>query len=160
MNKKLLLGLVVTLVLVCVLGFYIYSQNQTAPPSASVQPPANQTTQSTQTAPTTPQTYKGVLPCADCSGIDTTLVLNPDKTFELTEIYQGKNDDDPFVTKGSWELETGTPQNPQAQVYVLTTETGEKYNYLVDGANKLTSLDSDKNPIDAPFNLSLTLVNS
>ena len=35
-------------------------------------------------------TYKGELPCADCSGIVTTLVLNNDETYTLTSIYEGK----------------------------------------------------------------------
>ena len=32
-------------------------------------------------------TYKGVLPAADCPGIETTLILNPDKTFTLHSVY-------------------------------------------------------------------------
>ncbi|PFG57751.1 putative lipoprotein NlpE involved in copper resistance [Vibrio sp. ES.051] len=37
-------------------------------------------------------TYKGTLPCADCSGIDTTLILNQDGTYMLEESYQDKED--------------------------------------------------------------------
>ena len=32
-------------------------------------------------------TYKGVFPAADCPGIETTLTLNPDKTFTLHSVY-------------------------------------------------------------------------
>ncbi|OOE82349.1 hypothetical protein BZG25_00400 [Salinivibrio sp. ML198] len=35
-------------------------------------------------------TYQGVVPCADCEGIDTTLTLNPDNTYSLTKTYLGK----------------------------------------------------------------------
>ena len=35
-------------------------------------------------------TYKGTLPCADCEGIETTLVLKKDHTFERTAVYKGK----------------------------------------------------------------------
>ena len=35
-------------------------------------------------------TYVGILPCADCEGIETTLILNKDKTFERTSAYKGK----------------------------------------------------------------------
>ncbi|SIO37622.1 copper resistance protein NlpE [Salinivibrio sp. ES.052] len=35
-------------------------------------------------------TYQGVVPCADCEGIDTTLTLNQDKTYSLTKAYLGK----------------------------------------------------------------------
>lgn len=33
--------------------------------------------------------YKGMLPCADCEGIETELKLNPDSTYELEEEYKG-----------------------------------------------------------------------
>lgn len=158
MDKKLILGLVATLILVVVLGLYIFQQNSKVT-SENQQNQASTSQPSGSTALTQTVTYEGVLPCADCSGIDTKITLNPDNTFEMTEIYQGKNDDNPFVTKGTWTLETGTPANPNAQVYALTTETGETYFYLLDG-DKLTSLDADKNLIDAPFNMSLTKVSS
>jgi uncharacterized lipoprotein NlpE involved in copper resistance len=35
-------------------------------------------------------TYKGVLPCADCEGIETTIVLNKDETYVKTTNYLGK----------------------------------------------------------------------
>lgn len=36
-------------------------------------------------------TYEGVLPCADCEGIKTTIVLNPDETFTYTAEYINKD---------------------------------------------------------------------
>src|SRR5690554_6371857 len=36
-------------------------------------------------------TYEGVLPCADCEGIKTTIVLNQDGTFTLTAEYINKD---------------------------------------------------------------------
>lgn len=35
-------------------------------------------------------TYKGILPCADCEGIETEIVLNADQTYVLTRKYLGK----------------------------------------------------------------------
>ena len=35
-------------------------------------------------------TYKGVLPCADCRGIETEITLNADQTYILTRKYIGK----------------------------------------------------------------------
>ena len=35
-------------------------------------------------------TYKGVLPCADCKGIETEIVLNADQTYKMTRKYLGK----------------------------------------------------------------------
>lgn len=48
-------------------------------------------------------TYKGTLPCADCEGIETTVVLNKDHTFERTTVYKGKESGN-FNDKGkfSW----------------------------------------------------------
>lgn len=37
-------------------------------------------------------TYVGVTPCADCPGIETTIVLNDDNTFKATYVYQEKKD--------------------------------------------------------------------
>ena len=31
-------------------------------------------------------TYKGILPCADCEGIETELELNSDKTYEIKDL--------------------------------------------------------------------------
>ena len=36
--------------------------------------------------------YTGVIPCADCGGIETTLELRADGTYSLTEIYKDKKD--------------------------------------------------------------------
>ncbi len=35
--------------------------------------------------------YHGVLPCASCEGIETTLQLNADGSYQLTEIYQQRH---------------------------------------------------------------------
>jgi uncharacterized lipoprotein NlpE involved in copper resistance len=37
-------------------------------------------------------TYKGILPCAACEGIETTLTLNSDKSYILVTNYLGRND--------------------------------------------------------------------
>ena len=37
-------------------------------------------------------TYEGTLPCADCSGIRTTLKINSDTTYELRSEYLGRKD--------------------------------------------------------------------
>lgn len=33
-------------------------------------------------------TYEGVLPCADCPGIKTTLILNDDETYHVEQVYE------------------------------------------------------------------------
>ncbi|MBC9230286.1 copper resistance protein NlpE N-terminal domain-containing protein [bacterium SPL81] len=54
-------------------------------------------------------TYKGVLPCADCEGIETELELNSDKTYEIKETYLGKGDGKPFESKGSFQFDSKNP---------------------------------------------------
>ncbi|UUM26000.1 copper resistance protein NlpE N-terminal domain-containing protein [Acinetobacter colistiniresistens] len=51
-------------------------------------------------------TYKGVLPCADCEGIETQLQLNLDKTYTLKETYLGKGDGKAFESKGKFTFDS------------------------------------------------------
>ncbi|MDO5090733.1 MAG: copper resistance protein NlpE [Cardiobacteriaceae bacterium] len=54
-------------------------------------------------------TYKGILPCASCEGIDTTLVLKDGMTYELTTLFLGEPDAKPQTVSGSFILgENGT----------------------------------------------------
>ncbi len=72
--------------------------------------------------------YKGILPCADCPGIDTTLKLYYTKTtggdnrFELTEVYI---DRDTFVTSGRFNTERGYGNDNDATVIVLNYDQPE-----------------------------------
>ncbi|MDG4949925.1 copper resistance protein NlpE [Weeksellaceae bacterium KMM 9724] len=47
-------------------------------------------------------TYYGILPCASCPGIETTLELKPDQTFELKTIYQD-TDKKPIIERGNFD---------------------------------------------------------
>jgi uncharacterized lipoprotein NlpE involved in copper resistance len=51
-------------------------------------------------------TYSGTLPCADCPGIDETLVLTADGGFVLTDTYR-ERPGSANVVQGSWSLEEG-----------------------------------------------------
>ena len=55
-------------------------------------------------------TYFGVLPCADCEGIETTLELTKDKKYSLTTKYLGKENAQVNESKGaySWNKEGNT----------------------------------------------------
>ena len=72
-------------------------------------------------------TYKGVFPAADCPGIETTLTLNPDKTFTLHSVYIDR--DSSFDEKGT-----------------LKEEGGEISYYKVE-ENKVRLLNDDKQEI-------------
>ncbi|MCX2680224.1 copper resistance protein NlpE N-terminal domain-containing protein [Galbibacter sp. EGI 63066] len=84
-------------------------------------------------------TYSGVLPCADCEGIETSISINNDMTFTSKNVYLGK-DDSPFETKGTFTW------NDAGTTITLNTDHEGPNQYLV-GENKLIKLDSDGNKI-------------
>ena len=47
-------------------------------------------------------TYKGKLPCADCEGIETELMLHSDNTYMLSTTYLGKKDAAGINSNGKW----------------------------------------------------------
>jgi putative hemolysin len=105
--------------------------------------------------------FDGVLPCADCSGLDTRLRLVEDEpgagkgTYFLSENYIGKSKK-PFKSSGRWMVVKGTPKDPSATVYALDPDKPQKARYfLLRGDGSLLSLDRGRNEIDAPFDLSL-----
>ena len=78
--------------------------------------------------------YKGVLPCADCEGIATTIELKENFTYSLKTNYQGKGTK-VFEEKGlySW--------NKEGNTIVLNNEKSAPNHYFV-GENTLTQLDT------------------
>ncbi|MFN2373271.1 MAG: copper resistance protein NlpE N-terminal domain-containing protein [Cyclonatronaceae bacterium] len=84
-------------------------------------------------------TYTGVLPCADCEGISTTLTLNADETYHLISVYLGREDGE-FHSRGtfSWNEAGNT-------VRLIDIDSGSGL-YLVT-ENRLFYLDTDGNRI-------------
>jgi len=50
-------------------------------------------------------TYKGILPCASCPGIQSTIIFTKDHRVEKTDLYKDK-DENSFSITGTWEMET------------------------------------------------------
>lgn len=111
----------------------------------------------TSPAPANSTAYKGVGPCADCSGIEMTLVLyrtNPFDgmgTYQMTSVYQGK-DVEPFVETGSWTTLRGDATNPDAVVIELYQEGTNDNNqyYLQTSPTTLQALDKQQRVIPPP----------
>jgi copper homeostasis protein (lipoprotein) len=81
--------------------------------------------------------YQGILPCADCEGIKTQIVLNKDLSYVLETQYLGK-DEKIFQAKGTFKWnEEGSK---------ITLDNTEKQIYQV-GENRLFHLDKDGNRI-------------
>lgn len=79
-------------------------------------------------------TYSGIVPCADCEGIETTLTLNQDMTYTIVTNYLGRNDalEETFNGTFRWD-ETGS-------IVILD---GVKYapNQFKVGENRIWQLD-------------------
>tara|TARA_R110002072_G_scaffold48716_9_gene133179 strand:- start:7490 stop:7933 length:444 start_codon:yes stop_codon:yes gene_type:complete len=86
-------------------------------------------------------TYSGILPCADCEGIKTEIVLRDDNTYEIKRMYMGK-DDTTFEEEGQlqWTEDGGT-------VVLTNKENGHATLFKV-GENHLKQLDIEGNPIE------------
>ena len=85
-------------------------------------------------------TYKGVTPCADCTGIQTEITLNDDLTYTIKTKYLGKGDGKVFEEKGSfvWDKTGGS--------ITLQAVKGAPSQYKV-GENRLIQLDIEGNII-------------
>lgn len=69
-----------------------------------------------------PQSWRGVLPCADCEGIETSLFLEKDGTWVMNERYLGAREEpSSFASYGTWAR--------TADKLVLTDSKGEKSYY-------------------------------
>ena len=119
------------------------------------------TSETNQLAPTT---YRGLLPAADCAGIDYILTLNDsiagaDTLFALRMVYiEGDNNggDITFDSRGrqqQFKLDT-------KRGYRLMPDDGDVATYLViENDSTLRMADSTLNCIDSPFNYKLVRTN-
>ncbi|MCS4433203.1 copper resistance protein NlpE N-terminal domain-containing protein [Aquiflexum gelatinilyticum] len=83
--------------------------------------------------------YKGTLPCADCEGIETTIILKSDDTFRRSLNYLGK-ENGVFSDEGAFKW------NENGSKVSLQPEEGDSQLYLV-GENALYHLDKQGNRI-------------
>jgi hypothetical protein len=109
-------------------------------------------------------TYEGITPCADCPGIRTDLTLVKDTpsaafgTYRLSLTYLDR-DVEPYVAAGTWTTEHGTPEDPEAVVFVLDPDKpdrAQRYRKLDD--TSIRQLDRDGREIDPSLPFTLTLL--
>lgn len=96
--------------------------------------------------------WQGVLPCADCEGIQTRLSLRRDAdeaVFELRETYLGAAQGNEFTTTGRWQLEPADEPGAPA-VYRLGPEGGS-LGFALQPDGSLQLLDADGQPPDPPL---------
>ena len=83
-------------------------------------------------------TYEGVLPCADCEGIETSITLNKDLTYTIKDNYLGKKDG-VFESKGTFKWSDDGQK--------ITLSEADRHPFFV-GENALTQLDDSGNIIE------------
>lgn len=93
-------------------------------------------------------TWQGVLPCADCDGIQTRLRLVADdqgRRYELQETYLSRDGGEVFEGQGTWNEETAVLDDQPTVVYRLDTQGASRWFALQpDGA--LEMLDGQERP--------------
>ena len=107
-------------------------------------------------------TYSGKLPCADCSGLLTSIAFyaesaqTPAGYYVRTSTYLGAPKGNVVsIDAGHYLLQKGTPDKPDWTVFSLQSNTSDSpESYLLQG-DSLVPLGSDGKPIQAPFNMSL-----
>lgn len=92
-----------------------------------------------------PATFMGMLPCADCPGIQYQLNLNADHTFMSRMTYEERNTS--FDDSGTWEI--------NGSVLALKSKGGGTQKYAERDANTLRQLDGNGNAIDSKLNYDL-----
>jgi NlpE N-terminal domain len=113
--------------------------------------------------------YKGTLPCADCSGLETVLRLYAKGKFDTTyafyvrtQTYRGAPHGDVVLSdRGDWAMLRGDATNPDATVYQLNPDDEQHSDsWLVSGqGSSLVQLDRAQKPIDSKMNLTLRRMN-
>jgi copper homeostasis protein (lipoprotein) len=101
------------------------------------------------------ETYSGVMPCADCSGIRTVLTLKRDaqgtpSSYTMSEIYLGRPAAGTLRTSGTWAIIRGDAADKNATVYqVHPSGTSGGSSYLLVDANTLRLLDGSLGELPA-----------
>ena len=101
-------------------------------------------------------TYSGMLPCADCSGIRTTLTLYRDQfdnptRFQLREEYMnGSNVATSAIERGDWEQTIRLQDNKQLEVYTINPgDPDSDRHFLRDAVNAVELLDENGELIES-----------
>jgi len=85
--------------------------------------------------------WLGMLPCADCEGIDYQLNLKNDYTFKQKSVYKGKSENI-FINEGTWGFVSDS---------VIAVSGNEDYKMFIILGNDLVMLDKDGNRIESNF---------
>ena len=95
-------------------------------------------------------TFTGTLPCADCPGIDTQLVLSADGTYTITESYQ-ERPAPALKGDGTWTAE----ENNQRLRLDPNSKSDNDRLFAILSHDEIRQLDMQGNPIESslPYTL-------
>jgi uncharacterized lipoprotein NlpE involved in copper resistance len=93
-----------------------------------------------------PVTYKGEVPCADCSALRMTLTLRPDRLYLLRRIYAGvkEGQDNTTLEMGVWDV------TADGEKLVLAAGNRDPMQFAIRGEAGLRLLDREGRQIDPP----------
>ena len=97
-----------------------------------------------------PGTYKGIVPCADCEGIETTVTIGKDSSYSIITKYLGKKDSTATEKKGTFLWDA------YGSSILLDGITNAPDKYKV-GENVLIQLDMNGNDIKGDLALKYRL---
>lgn len=98
--------------------------------------------------------FAGVLPCPDCEGIETQLLLHPDGSFRGSERYRGR-DSVPEVTIGRWLLRNDSIP----RLTLIGGSDGPRY-FAAPSELTLRALDHDGAPIETQERVELVRISA
>lgn len=104
---------------------------------------------------TRPAAFGGTLPCADCAGIETTIILHPDGSYRVRDRYVGEKQPDTFVRLGRWAYRADSL--PRLTLY--GGPDGPRH-FAVTGALTLRALDREGNAIESTQPLDLRRISA
>lgn len=96
-----------------------------------------------------PATYRGLLPCADCPGIDYQLDLMDGGRYALRMIYRDRNSS--FDETGRWHV-----SDDGRTLFLESNDGGRGRWQVLESGKRLRLLDAHGNPIHANLNFDLT----
>jgi len=99
--------------------------------------------------------FKGILPCADCPGIETELTLvNDDLRYVMKERYIDRSVT-PRITTGTWSTLRGYKDDENAVIYWLDPESEREQYFLKTSDSTILMLDRSEERIQSPLNFTL-----
>jgi copper homeostasis protein (lipoprotein) len=130
---------IITVIAIVVI-FGCKGSQSSAPPIDQVEMEKTGSTHTSQNSLDWDGIYRGILPCADCEGIQTTIYLRKDLSFTTKTKYLGKSD---TVYESSGKFGWNEKGNT---ILLIPSEKGQGAQYLV-GENILTQLDMQSKKI-------------